>query len=58
MLQSDMGGANISVAEEPFIDGERDGMLQLSGECLSLSATLIFAVRQTNKKEKKKESSK
>jgi hypothetical protein len=47
MLESDVGGANISVAEEPFIDGERDGMLQLSGECLSLrAALLIFAVEK------------
>jgi hypothetical protein len=48
MLDSDVGGANISVAtEEPFIDGDREGILQLSGECLSLRATLlIFAVNQ------------
>ena len=43
-VDSDVGGANISaVADEPFTDGEREGMLQLSGECLSFRATLILA---------------
>jgi hypothetical protein len=49
MLDSDVGGANISVAEEPFIDGDKEGMLQLSGECLSLRATLTFAVKKKTK---------
>lgn len=42
-VESDVGGASISVAQEPLIDGERDGILQLKGECLSFSATLILA---------------
>lgn len=50
MLDSDVGGANISTVDVPLIDGDRDGMLQLKGECLSCSVTLILAEKKEREK--------